>query len=415
LIRTIHQPGAALGKDEEWRRNDVAGLTAVGLFAGIGGIELGLQRAGHRTELLCEIDPSARRVLESQFPEIPIHGDIRKLRSLPKVDVVAAGFPCQDLSQAGTTAGIYGSRSGLVDEVFRLIANRRSAPTWLLIENVSFMLHLDKGRAMAHLTDSLSDLGFAWAYRVVDTRAFGLPQRRQRVIMLASRTGDPRTVLLDGEADSNEQLDATGRACGFYWTEGLKGLGWAIDAVPTLKGGSTIGIPSAPAVWSVEGDIGTPHIDDAERLQGFPGRWTEPSVDDPLRRNGPRWKLVGNAVSVPVAEWAGRRLSKAVASAEGEFELLQPGDAWPKAAWGKDHKSYRVRLGLWPVRHPYRHLDEFLTEPLRPLSARALAGFIGRAERSTLRFPPGLLDAARHQHGHQASTQREEISRSIDL
>ena len=134
----------------------MTGLSAVGLFAGIGGIELGLERAGHHTELLCELEPAAQRVLQARFPDIPLHPDIRQLRSLPKVDLVAAGFPCQDLSQAGTTAGITGARSGLVDEVFRLVSRPKAAPTWLLIENVSFMLHLDKGRAMAHLTDTLS-------------------------------------------------------------------------------------------------------------------------------------------------------------------------------------------------------------------------------------------------------------------
>ncbi|MGH9029791.1 MAG: DNA cytosine methyltransferase, partial [Acidimicrobiales bacterium] len=369
----------------------VRGLSVVGLFAGIGGIELGFQRAGHHAELLCEVDAAAQKVLQAHFPDIPLHDDVCSLRSLPKVDVVAAGFPCQDLSQAGGTAGINGSKSGLVDEVFRLVAKPKAGPTWLLIENVPFMLHLDRGRAMGHLTAALTDMGFAWAYRVVDTRAFGLPQRRQRVIMLASRTEDPRAVLFTDDAPSNEQTDPTGRACGFYWTEGVKGLGWAVDAVPTLKGGSTIGIPSAPAVWAVDDTIGTPGIEDAERLQGFPSGWTSPSVADVSRRNGPRWKLVGNAVSVPVAEWVGRQLAKDPSVAIGEHELLQRGDRWPRAAWGKDDKVHQVQIGPWPEQMRYEHLEDFLEQDLRPLSDRALLGFLRRAERSSLRFPAGLL------------------------
>ena len=105
------------------------------------------------TELLCELDESARRVLSVGFPSVPLVADVRTLKGLPKVDLVAAGFPCQDLSQAGKTAGIGGRQSGLVDEVFRLVG-RKGAPTWLLIENVSFMLHLDGGRAMTHLTSN---------------------------------------------------------------------------------------------------------------------------------------------------------------------------------------------------------------------------------------------------------------------
>src|SRR5207249_4279742 len=91
-------------------------------------------------------------------------------------------------------------------------------------------------------------------------------------------------------------------------TEGTKGLGWGIDVVPTLKGGSTLGIPSPPAILMPDGRIVTPDIRDAERLQGFTADWTSCAVDNPEKRNGPRWKLVGNAVSVPVAEWLGRRL-----------------------------------------------------------------------------------------------------------
>jgi DNA (cytosine-5)-methyltransferase 1 len=367
-------------------------MRAAGLFAGIGGIELGLERAGCKTELLCELDESAQRVLSTRFPGVPLVADVRQLRSLPAVDLVAAGFPCQDLSQAGRTAGIGGAQSGLVDEAFRLMGRRRRTPTWLLIENVSFMLHLEGGRAMAHLTDKLSELGFAWAYRVVDTRAFGLPQRRQRVILLASRSEDPAPVLLAQTAPSNEQTNPSGRACGFYWTEGLRGLGWAIDAVPTLKGGSTVGIPSPPAIWLSDGSIRVPELRDAERLQGFKPGWTAPAVDDPDRRNGPRWKLIGNAVSVPLAEWVGRRLVHGLAGEVPPGTRLESGDPWPKSAWGWRGAAYAVPVGMWPERHHYRHLEQFLRYPMTPLSRRALTGFLSRTQRSTLRFPDGLLE-----------------------
>ncbi len=151
-------------------------LSVVGLFAGIGGIEVGLHSAGHRTVLLCEIDPAAQRVLREHFPEVPLTADVRELESIPDAGICAAGFPCQDLSQAGRTEGIRGTNSGLVAEVFRLV--ERANPRWLLLENVPFMLQLDRGAAMRFLTRSLERLGFNWAYRVVDTRAFGLPQRR---------------------------------------------------------------------------------------------------------------------------------------------------------------------------------------------------------------------------------------------
>ena len=160
-------------------------FVVAGLFAGIGGIELGLHRAGHETELVCDSDAGALAVLEERFPGVHRHGDIRTLARLPKrVDLLAAGFPCQDLSQAGRTAGIGGARSGLVHEVFRLLRTR-SVP-WILIENVPFMLQLARGEALDVIITELEELGYRWAYRVVNSQAFGLPQRLQRVFLLAS-------------------------------------------------------------------------------------------------------------------------------------------------------------------------------------------------------------------------------------
>jgi DNA (cytosine-5)-methyltransferase 1 len=366
----------------------------VGLFAGIGGLEIGLHRYGYKTELLCEIDPGARAVLARRFSGVPVHSDVRKLRSLPQdVEIVAAGFPCQDLSQAGQTAGIAGSRSGLVDEVFRLVRRKTGGPRWLLLENVPFMLQLDHGRAMRHLTTTLGELGYAWAYRVVDARAFGLPQRRTRVVLLASRVADPRTVLFREDAGAPPDSDPGAHACGFYWTEGIRGLGWAVDATPTLKGGSTIGIASPPAIRTVDGLIVTPGITDAERLQGFEADWTAPALEVPGARSGSRWKLVGNAVSTRMAEWVGEGLACPV-TYDCDDSLLPAGAPWPLAAWGRDGIAYRVDVSAWPVRMPYEHLQDFIREP-KPLSARATAGFLRRTATGSLRFVDGFLDDVR--------------------
>lgn len=100
-------------------------MKVAGLFAGIGGLEAGLAESGHEATLLCEVWEPARRVLVCRFPRVPTEADVRDLRSLPgDVDLVTAGFPCQDLSQAGGTAGIDGDRSSLVSQVFRLLDGR---------------------------------------------------------------------------------------------------------------------------------------------------------------------------------------------------------------------------------------------------------------------------------------------------
>ncbi|MBO0856636.1 MAG: DNA (cytosine-5-)-methyltransferase [Nocardia sp.] len=361
----------------------------VGLFAGIGGLELGLAAHGWHTELLCEIDPGARAVLNAHFPDVESHADVTRLRSLPSgTELVAAGFPCQDLSQAGRTAGITGARSGLVDEVFRLVRRQRG-PRWLLIENVPFMLQLGRGQAMGHITAALEELGYTWAYRVVDARAFGLPQRRERVLILASRTEDPRPVLFGTDAGPRDIGDPEVDPCGFYWTEGVRGLGWAVNAVPTLKGGSGLGIASPPAVRLPSGEIVTPGITDAERLQGFSPHWTEPATTAPGVRTGHRWKLVGNAVSVRMASWVGSRLTAPGCESAAEYRPLTA-HRWPTAAWGHAGRAFRVPISTWPVHEPYEDLRWFLDDA-RLLSARATAGFLRRAARGTLRFPPGFL------------------------
>ncbi|MFB7461400.1 DNA cytosine methyltransferase [Streptomyces sp. NPDC056188] len=369
-------------------------LTVAGLFAGIGGVELGLQAAGMQTKLLCEWWEPAQAVLEHRFPGIPLHDDIQTLKALPDVDVVTAGFPCTDLSQAGRTAGIHGEASGMIKHLFELLED--ASPRWVVIENVRNMLALDRGKAMEYLVSEFERLGYQWAYRLVDSRFTGVPQRRQRVIFVASRTEDPRTVLFADDAGERPEADYREDAFGFYWTEGNTGLGWARDAVPTLKGGSGLGIPSSPALWVCNAEIGraivTPRIEDAEALQGFPRGWTEPALRN--ARPGIRWKLVGNAVTVGVSRWVGRRLQAPGEYDEAGQSILVKGMRWPTAAWGDANQRWSVPVTLWPERSEYQHILEVVdAAKAAPLSLRATTGFHGRLLRSRLRYPAAFSDA----------------------
>ena len=363
-------------------------MRVAGLFAGIGGLEVGLARAGHSTSLLCEIWEPAKAVLRNRLPGVAIESDVKELAGLPSdVDLITAGFPCQDLSQAGLTTGIDGARSGLVGEIFRLL-DATQAP-WVVLENVSFMLRLDRGRAMRVIIEAIEARGYRWAYRVVNTLGF-LPQRRERVLFVATKTEvDPASVLMADEAEPQLlETNLSQRAHGFYWTEGIRGLGWAVDAVPTLKNGSTIGIASPPAILLPNGLVVTPDIRDAERLQGFEANWTIAAEE--VAKPSSRWALIGNAVSVPVAEWLGKRLMVPGDYDQQRDSGLSANASWPRAARFDGKERYAVAINDFPIWNERPPLVDFLEHPGKPLSIRATRGFLSRTERAKLRFPEGF-------------------------
>jgi len=375
-------------------------MRVVGLFSGIGGLELPFHEAGHETALLCDIWDASQTVLRHRFPGVPVVGDVRDVAGsqMPsRVDVLTAGFPCTDLSQAGRTAGIGGEQSGLVSHVFRLLDEHEDIQ-WLVLENVRNMLVLDQGGAMRYLVDELNSRGFRWAYRLVDSRFTGVPQRRHRVILVASRHHDPRRVLFADNADPRGPSDLADDAFGFYWTEGERGLGWARDAVPPLKGGSTIGIPSQPAIWIPEAEDGRrllyPTIEQAEAMQGFPRGWTEPAATG--RKNGPRWKLVGNAVTVGVGRWIAGRLTTPEDPIIETDDVPPVGKRWPDAAWGDHSGSWVVDASQWPRCEPYTSLLDLVDpDECEAMTQRAATGFLTRAERGSLNFVGGFLDDVR--------------------
>lgn len=237
-------------------------MNVASLFSGVGGIDLGLERAGMRVVLQCEKDAAARRVLARHWPDVPCFGDVREvgadcLHAVPdagegrndhvgaggargggctsrpngkqgdvdlvvesergrgSVRVVAGGFPCQDLSVAGARKGLAGERSGLFFEAARVADALLGDGGWLLIENVPGLFSSNGGRDFAIVLATLAELGFHdLAWRVLDSRYFGVPQRRRRVFILARRAaGDgARAVLLEPESGGgNHQAGARSR------------------------------------------------------------------------------------------------------------------------------------------------------------------------------------------------------------
>lgn len=315
------------------------------------------------------------------------------MRVLPHCEVVVAGWPCQDLSQAGRTTGITGLRSGLVGEIFRLVKQAKVKPSYIVLENVPFALHLQKGQALALVTQSLEDLGYRWAYRILDSKHFGLPQRRRRLFIVASRDDDPSNILFEG-ANSQAKPDYQGQHFGFYWTEGNAGVGWSPGAVPPLKGGSGLAIPSPPAIWNkATKAFVTPGIIDAERMQGFASGWTETDAGSPASQRN-RWRLVGNAVSVPVAQWLGKRLMSNERGCVAHLPLA--GQRSNAAAGGPKASRKHFLISEAPEAATSLTLDNFAMLGAAPLSLRAARGFYNRVTASPLRVSHDFVNDLRN-------------------
>ena len=162
-------------------------------FTGVGGADLGFEQAGFEIAWQCELDSWKRSVLAAHWPDVQIFDDITTMLDPPPVDILIGGFPCQDLSVAGQRKGFTGERSVLAFEFLRLADSIR--PRWLVLENVPGLLSSSQGADFARLIDEVVACGYGVAWRILDARYFGVPQRRRRVFIVARRTDalvDPR-------------------------------------------------------------------------------------------------------------------------------------------------------------------------------------------------------------------------------
>jgi DNA (cytosine-5)-methyltransferase 1 len=265
-------------------------LTFGSLFAGCGGMDLGLERAGLVCKWQVEIDDYATRVLEKHWPDIPRWGDVRTFPPTGpehwSVDCVVAGFPCQDVSYAGPGEGLDGKRSGLFYEAVRII--REVGPEFVVLENVAALL----ARGVDQVLGTLAAIGFDAEWHCIPAAHVGAPHIRDRVFVLAhsnrSRESQPegcveelRGRIVDGsEAVPNALCSRRQERCGQDTTR-----------AGTVEWPQPIG----SEWWVVEPNVG-------RVAHGIPAR-----VD--------RIRCLGNAVVPQVAEWIGRRLMEVTAPA----------------------------------------------------------------------------------------------------
>jgi DNA (cytosine-5)-methyltransferase 1 len=298
-------------------------LTLASFFAGVGGFDLGFERAGLQTVWQCEINEFCQDILEQHWPHVPRATDIREVKpdDIPASTVWAGGFPCQDVSLArmGPRSGLRGKQSGLFYRFAELIDGRR--PPLVVLENVAALLSSHEGRDFAIVVRTLAELGYGVAWRVLDSRYFGIPQSRQRVFIVGSLGGSARAgaVLFEPECgdrnaeksrpDGEKSVSPFAVCVGDSERGFVKKLAHCLYAESARHTGTDW---SRNYVAYPDGRVRRLTPLETERLQGFPDNWTMPKrrIDDLNKLDSARYHACGNAVSVPVAEWLGRRIAK---------------------------------------------------------------------------------------------------------
>lgn len=355
-------------------------ITFGSLFAGIGGFDLGFERAGLQGLWQVEKDRNCRKVLETHFKKSKRHEDVRDIgwNELGSPDVICGGFPCQDLSVAGRREGLAGKSSGLWWHFHRIIGECQ--PRLVVIENVPGLYSSQKGRDFGLVIHSLVELGYRAAWRVLDSQYDRVAQRRRRVFIIASfGTGRCAEILFEPESvrwdtapgrtsreeateisgnssESRDRADDLGQSDEFIagtvtskWAKGTggpsgnecqnlvafpsflsgtqhaasenispnlqstnptsiafqqrisrNGRGFMGEKCNALQAESGTG-DSAPCV-ALQKVVRRLTPVECERLQGFPDGWTAGQSDSV------RYRQLGNAVTVNVAEWIGGRI-----------------------------------------------------------------------------------------------------------
>lgn len=293
-------------------------------FSGIGGFELGFEKADFKTVFQCEVDKFCLRVLDRHWPKVPKATDIRKVQieEIPEADVWTGGFPCQDLSLArmGKRDGLKGAKSGLFYRFAELVGQR--LPRVVVIENVAGLLSSHEGRDLGIILATLDELGYSVGWRILNSKYFGVPQSRQRLYIVGCYRDPkgPRQILFESECSGgnppkNRQNEA--------------------ELIPSFK--DCIGNPSKEEPvyqaiayclyatsarhtgtdWSrtyvsypLSGRVRRLLPKECEGIMGFPKDWTDVADRDEDEDivDSLRYHALGNAVTPPTIEFIAKRV-----------------------------------------------------------------------------------------------------------
>ena len=159
----------------------------IDLFSGIGGFRLGFEALGFQCVFSCEINSKCRDVYHANFNDIPF-GDIKEVdpHKLEDFDVLVAGFPCQPFSICGKKRGFEDTRGTLFFEICRILEVKQ--PKIVILENVKHLIHHDRGNTLKLILSSLEELGYKVSYEILNSKDFGVPQHRERIFIIGTRS-----------------------------------------------------------------------------------------------------------------------------------------------------------------------------------------------------------------------------------
>ena len=259
-------------------------MNVLDLFSGIGGFSIGLERAGMQTVAFCEIDAHARKVLNKRWPSIPVFTDVTTLTKEQindQIDVLAGGFPCQDISTAGRGAGLSGSRSGLWFEFHRLINEIR--PRYAIIENVAAL----RRRGLGEVLRSLAEIGYDAEWHCIPASALGAPHQRDRIWIiayLANTSSGRRSGQREWQMEQQGRTETVGAGSAMADTYSAHSEGSRLSSRAYAQYADIVG----KGWWEAEPTVG-------RVANGLPGQ-------------SHRLKQLGNAVVPQIPELIGRAI-----------------------------------------------------------------------------------------------------------
>lgn len=291
------------------------------IFSGIGGFSFGLEKSGMKTVAFCEINPFCQKVLSKHWLDVPLFHDITLLgkKDLPQIDVIAGGFPCQDISIAGKKKGINAERSGLWTEFARLINEIR--PKYAIIENVANL----RSQGLARVIKDLWTIGYNAEWHCIPASAVGGPHRRDRIWIIAYTSIFNKERLPFREKEEESASGERNKDATYPDQQGLQGCGGLEEISPicTQTQISTYASFRGVKQWQEE-PLDVPRLkngrlnpDWVEWLMGYPIGWTEGGS---FRE---RIMALGNSVVPLIPEFLGMAIDAKEICTKRESMLLR--------------------------------------------------------------------------------------------